>query len=85
MYLKLWFVIMYICLYIVMNIYIIEDKKIYVIISMLLDINIQLLYGFIQRYMELGSKWGNWKIILVIRLIYYVYDLLLCVFLYEIC
>lgn len=40
MYLKLWFVIMYICLYIVMNIYIIEDKKIYVIISMLLDINI---------------------------------------------
>lgn len=35
--------------------------------------------------MELGSKWGNWKIILVIRLIYYVYDLLLCVFLYEIC
>lgn len=27
MYLKLWFVIMYICLYIVMNIYIIEDKK----------------------------------------------------------
>lgn len=85
MYLKLWFVIMYICLYIVMNIYIIEDKKIYVIISMLLDINIQLLYGFIQRYMELGSKWGNWKIILVIKLIYYVYDLLLCVFLYEIC
>lgn len=85
MYLKLWFVIMYICLYIVMNIYIIEDKKIYVIISMLLDINIQLLYGFIQRYMELGSKWGNWNIILVIKLIYYVYDLLLCVFLYEIC
>lgn len=85
MYLKLWFVIMYICVYIVMNIYIIEDKKIYVIISMLLDINIQLLYGFIQRYMELGSKWGNWKIILVIKLIYYVYDLLLCVFLYEIC
>lgn len=85
MYLKSWFVIMYICLYIVMNIYIIEDKKIYVIISMLLDINIQLLYGFIQRYMELGSKWGNWNIILVIKLIYYVYDLLLCVFLYEIC
>lgn len=85
MYLKLWFVIMYIRLYIVMNIYIIEDKKIYVIISMLLDINIQLLYGFIQRYMELGSKWGNWNIILVIKLIYYVYDLLLCVFLYEIC
>lgn len=85
MYLKSWFVIMYIRLYIVMNIYIIEDKKIYVIISMLLDINIQLLYGFIQRYMELGSKWGNWKIILVIKLIYYVYDLLLCVFLYEIC
>lgn len=84
MYLKLWFVIMYICLYIVMNIYIIEDKKIYVIISMLLDIN-KWLYGFIQRYMELGSKWGNWKIILVIKLIYYVYDLLLCVFLYEIC
>lgn len=46
MYLKLWFVIMYICLYIVMNIYIIEDKKIYVIISMLLDIN-KWLYGFI--------------------------------------
>lgn len=84
MYLKLWFVIMYICLYIVMNIYIIEDKKIYVIISMLLDIS-KWLYGFIQRYMELGSKWGNWNIILVIKLIYYVYDLLLCVFLYEIC
>lgn len=84
MYLKLWFLIMYICLYIVMNIYIIEDKKIYVIISMLLDIN-KWLYGFIQRYMELGSKWGNWNIILVIKLIYYVYDLLLCVFLYEIC
>lgn len=46
MYLKLWFVIMYICLYIVMNIYIIEDKKIYVIISMLLNIN-KWLYGFI--------------------------------------
>lgn len=43
---KMWFVIMYICLYIVMNIYIIEDKKIYVIISMLLDIN-KWLYGFI--------------------------------------
>lgn len=84
MYLKSWFVIMYIRLYIVMNIYIIEDKKIYVIISMLLDIN-KWLYGFIQRYMELGSKWGNWNIILVIKLIYYVYDLLLCVFLYEIC
>lgn len=84
MYLKSWFVIMYIRLYIVMNIYIIEDKKIYVIISMLLDIS-KWLYGFIQRYMELGSKWGNWKIILVIKLIYYVYDLLLCVFLYEIC
>lgn len=65
MYLKLWFVIMYICLYIVMNIYIIEDKKIYVIISMLLDIN-KWLYGFIQLYMELGSKWGNWNIIFVI-------------------
>lgn len=85
MYSKPWFVIMHTRPHTVMNIYIIEDKKIHVTISMSLDINIQLLYGFIQRHMESGSKWGNWKIILVTKLIYYAYDLSLCAFSHEIC
>lgn len=62
MYSKPWFVIMHTRPHTVMNIYIIEDKKIHVTISMSLDIS-KWLYGFIQRHMESGSKWGNWNII----------------------